>query len=115
MYTGADSLDANLAALSLTRLLGVEVGPRGDVPSASPSRWPYLHAGRATADACFNRLAPAAQALGAGLSAHCPSAARHAALNDHIGAFTSDPPFFMSFLLLFLKQIGGGHAGRQSG
>ena len=71
MYTGADSLDANLAALSLTRLLGVEVDPRGDVPSTSSSRWPYLRTGRATADACFNRLALAAQYLGVGLRRPC--------------------------------------------
>jgi hypothetical protein len=45
--------------------------PRSDLSSTSSSRSPYLRAGRATDDTCFNRPAPATQSLNVGLPRPC--------------------------------------------
>jgi hypothetical protein len=100
MYGGTQQI---LAALSAQW----QVSPPGDVTSASSSRLPSLRGGRATTDACLNRRyaacacstkprrGPPAALPEAGVwwrawgdGAHCPCAARHAAIrfNDHIYA-----------------------------
>jgi hypothetical protein len=79
-----------------------QVNPRGDVPLANSSRWPYLRGG---ADACFDsryaacacgknpRRGPPAALPEADVHRRClvrwrafPCAARHAAMDDQIFA-----------------------------